>query len=170
MKLAIFLFLILAIGACKKDKEEAIKTNVDVQQFIQLLKSNDYDSLKFPVFTPQDIEALLAYRNETQIITDFPRNPISSLYQPECTLGMYVLWIIESIRLESAKDKMTLGFPSQNPALQLKNAAEMKIVSDSISQPIAAKAYFDWWENNKNKVFNQAKNIDPLQNTEYRWH
>jgi hypothetical protein len=35
---------------------------------------------------------------------------------------------------------------------------------------IVAKAYFVWWENNKRKDFNDFKNIDPLKNTDYKWH
>jgi len=35
---------------------------------------------------------------------------------------------------------------------------------------IISQAYFDWWENNKNKDFDQFKSIDPLINTNYIWH
>lgn len=169
--LKIFLFLISLIGliSCKKDKEEEV-AQMDVQQYIQQLKTNEYKAYVLPAFTPQDIEALLQFRNDTQIITDFPNSTYSSYYQRECTLGIYVLWTIESIRSETAKNKMMMGFPSQNPILCLRNVEEMSLVFDNNAQTIAAKAYFDWWEANKNKDFNQAKVIDPLENTDYRWH
>jgi len=47
---------------------------------------------------------------------------------------------------------------------------ELSLVYCKESHQIAAKAYFDWWENNKQKNFNEFKNIDPLKYTDYRWH
>ena len=35
---------------------------------------------------------------------------------------------------------------------------------------ILSQVYFDWWKNNKDKNFNEFKNIDPLETTDYRWH
>ena len=35
---------------------------------------------------------------------------------------------------------------------------------------IAAQAYFDQWEENKQKEFDEFKNIDPLEKTNYKWH
>jgi len=46
----------------------------------------------------------------------------------------------------------------------------MKLVDDNLSLEIAAKAYSDWWENNKQKDFNDFKSIDPLAGTSYKWH
>ena len=92
-----FLFASLTIVSCRKSDPD-IKTNLNVDKYIDLLRANQYDSINLPEFTYQDIPALLAYRNETQNINNFPRNGISSLYGPNCKLGMYVLWTIESIR------------------------------------------------------------------------
>jgi hypothetical protein len=101
----------------------------------------------------------------------FPHNPFSSLYGPDCKLGIYVLWTIESIRAVSIESEyLIMGFPSQNPILALRDSDELNLVSDDLSHTIAADAYFDWWENNKNKDFDDFKNIDPLEETEYRWH
>jgi hypothetical protein len=144
---------------------------MDVETYIELLKTNQYDSLNLPSFTYMDISALLQYRNETQIITNFPHNPISSLYGPECKLGMYILWTIESIRAVSINSEyLIMRFPSQNPILALRVSDELNLVSDNASHTIAADAYFDWWENNKNKDFDDFKNIDPLEDVDYRWH
>ena len=170
LKYLIFLTsLIGLIGCDKKDNDETI--NLDVPTYIELLKSSQYDSLNLPSFTYSDIPVLLQYRNETQIITNFPHNPISSLYAPECKLGMYVLWTIESIRALSINSEyLIMRFPSQNPILALRDSDELDLVTDSVSHAIAAKAYYDWWENNKYKDFNDFKNIDPLKDTDYRWH
>lgn len=172
MKAIGYFFLLISsislISCDKKDTEETY--NLDVKTYIELLKSNKYDSLNLPSFTYKDIPALLQYRNETQIITNYPHNPISSLYIPDCKLGIYVLWTVESIRAVSINSEyLIMRFPSQNPILALKNVDELSLVSDNLSHTIVAKAYYDWWENNKNKKFDYLS-IDPLQKTNYKWH
>jgi hypothetical protein len=160
----------IGILGCKKDDVKATY-NPNVEKYIQLLKGNQYDSINLPAFTYQDIPALLNYRTETQTISDFPKNGISSYYMPNCTLGMYVLWTIESIRAVAINSKsLMMRFPSQNPILAFRNSQELKMAFDNSSQDIAAQAYFDWWNDNTRKDFNQFKNIDPLQKTNYKWH
>jgi hypothetical protein len=174
-KMKTFKILILIVSlagwfSCNKNETENIK-NVDVEKYIELLKSNQYDFPELPPFSYQDIPALSIYRNETQLITNFPHNMISSLGKPECSLGMYVLWTIESIRAVAIKSEYLIGrFPSQNPVLALRDAEELKLVFTEESQVVAAKAYFDWWKENENKEFDEFKNIDPLLKTKYRWH
>jgi len=63
-----------------------------------------------------------------------------------------------------------MRFPSQNPILALRDSAELKLVYDDTSHEIAAKAYFDWWDSNKQKNFSEFKNLDPLKETKYKWH
>jgi len=146
-------------------------SNLGIQEYIELLKANKYDSANLPSFTYRDIPALLEYRNEKEIITNFPRNPISSLYGPECTLGIYVLWTVESIRAVSINSpKLILRFPSLNPVLALQNSEEHTVVYTDQSHEIDAKAYFNWWEVNKHRNFSAFNQIDPLEGTEYRWH
>jgi hypothetical protein len=172
-KTQIFLICLISIfGTISCDKNEPEKISpITVEKYIELLKSNSYDSLNLPAFSHTDIPALLEYRNETQIITNFPHNPISSLYNSECTLRMYVLWTIESIRAVATDSKyLIMRFPSQNPVFALRHATEFQMVTDSESEIIAAQAYFDWWENNKQKDFDEFKFIDPLANTNYQWH
>ena len=162
--------MITSLASCNHTNNEVI-AQTDVETFIDLLKSNQYDSLNLPPFTYSDIPALLQFRNESQMITNFPHNPISSYYQAECALGMYVLWTIESIRAISIQSEyLTKRFPSQNPVLANRNSTTLDIVLDSASQSIAAEAYYNWWENNKDLDFNDFKSIDPLENTPYKWH
>jgi hypothetical protein len=165
----LIIFLFSALG-CNKDDEVDIK-NIDVEKYIELLKKGEYKFLKLPPFTAEDIPVLLQYRNETQMITNFPRNMISSLMIPECKLGLYVLWTIEAIRTDLIKTEHVLGsFPSQNPVLGLRYSEELQMVTSEESHAVAAKAYFDWWNENKHKDFDEFKNIDPLAETDYRWH
>jgi hypothetical protein len=169
LKLLIILVSLVAFLSCHKYNDEDIK-NIDVDQYIELLKTSKYDSMHLPAFTYQDIPALLKYRNETQIITDFPRNGISSYYQRDCRLGMYVLWTVESIRAVAVKSKYLIGrFPSQNPILQKKDDWTIFEYS-SEAHRLAARAYYYWWEGNKHKGFEEFKTIDPLSKTIYRWH
>lgn len=145
--------------------------NEAVDNYVNQLIKGNYNEPQLPDFTYEDIPALLQYRNDTTIITNFLKNPISSYYQKECRLGIYVLWTIESIRAVTINSKyLILNFPSQNPVLAIRGQPELKLVQDLNSQNIAAKAYYDWWINNDNKTFDEFKNIDPLGNTECFWH
>ncbi|TFG93204.1 MAG: DUF4943 domain-containing protein [Candidatus Atribacteria bacterium] len=167
MKVPILILLLTAISgltSCEKQID-----NPDVEAYIDQLKSNSYTATELPEFGPTDIPALLNYRNETMVITDFPHNGISSLWGPECKLGMYVLWTIESIRAVEIESKYLIGrFPSQNPILALRNSNELKLVYDEVSHAKAAKAYYDWWHSIH--LIKDKMKIDPLEDTYYRWH
>ena len=167
MKILLKSFIIVTlIGflGCEKQTD-----NPEVETYINQLISGNYESMELPDFNTSDISALLNYRNETTIITDFPCNPISSFWQQECKLGMFVLWTIESIRAVEIDSEYLIGrFPSQNPVLALRDAPELDMVFDDKSHTDAAKAYNDWW--NSIHLFRDKIKIDPLEDTKYRWH
>jgi hypothetical protein len=167
MRITIKLFMLtalLGIISCEKQVD-----NPDVETYINQLKTNSYEAFELPAFKPSDIPALLNYRNETMVISDFPHNGISSLWAPECKLGMYVLWTIESIRAVEIESIYLIGrFPSQNPILALRASQELNLVYDTKSHEEAAKAYYDWWYSSY--ILNDKMNIDPLKDTDYRWH
>jgi len=168
MKLTIkltILFVLIGLFGCKKQTD-----NPDVETYIYQLKSGRLGIAgELPAFTTSDIPALLKYRNETLVITNFPHNGISSFWNPDCKLGMYVLWTIESIRAVEIKSEYLIGrFPSQNPILALKLSTDLKLVIDDKSQKEAADAYNDWW--NSINIFKDKMKIDPLKDTSYRWH
>ncbi len=169
VKILIFCISIIYFFSCDKNESEDLN-NVDVARYVELLKEGKYDSPELPKFTYKDIPALLEYRNDTQMINDFPTNGISSLWLAECKLGMYVLWTIESIRAVAIDSEYLIGrFPSQNPIVQKREEPFDMDVENDVHE-IISKAYYDWWENNKDKEFNEFKHIDPLINTEFRWH
>jgi hypothetical protein len=160
----VILALVFGIVGCEKQVD-----NSAVDTYVNQLKSNSYSSSELPVFQPSDIPALLKYRNETIVITNFPYNGISSLWAPECKLGMYVLWTIESIRAVEIKSKYLIGrFPSQNPILALRDSTELKLVYDDNSQNEAAEAYYHWWH--AIYIFSDKMTTDPLRDTDYKWH
>ena len=158
------LFVLFGLLSCEKQTD-----NPEVEAYINQLISGNYESAELPAFSTSDISALLKYRNETKLITDFPHNPISSFWQQECKLGMIVLWTIESIRAVEIDSEYLIGrFPSQNPVLALRDAPELDLVFDDQSHIDAAKAYNDWW--NSIHLFKDKIKIDPLKNTKYKWH
>jgi len=162
---ASIIILLSILISCEKQNLD----NPDVETFIEQLVSDQYESNELPAYSETDIPALLKYRNETTIITNFPRNWISSLWQQECKLGMYVLWTIESIRAIEIESEYLIGrFPSQNPILALRDAPELDLVNDDQSHHDAADAYFDWW--NSSYLFKDKMKSDPLKDTKYRWH
>jgi len=167
MKILLRSFILVALFGflgCEKHTD-----NPDVDTYIDQLISGTYESFDLPEFTTTDISALLEYRNETTIITNFPHNPISSFWQQECKLGMIVLWTIESIRAVETNSEYLIGrFPSQNPVLALRDAPELQMVFDDQSHKKAARAYYDWW--NSFHLFKDKIKIDPLGKTDYRWH
>ena len=169
LKILILCVSLFSIVGCDKDESEELK-NLDVEKYVEQLKNGEYESFDLPEFTYKDIPALLEYRNENQIITDFPHNGISSLWMPECSLGMYILWTIESIRAVAIDSEFLIGrFPSQNPIVQQREEP-FDLESGNEIQEMISKAYYDWWEDNKHKNFDNFKNIAPLSDLDYRWH
>lgn len=166
----ILLILVICTGVSSCQKNESDTTgSPDVEVFIKQLKSGKYDAMKLPEFTWHDIPTLLKYRDNAQLISEYPVNPISSYWGGECELGTYTLWIIESIRMR-ALGKSTMGFPSQNPVLELRGDEGLQLAPKEESHRIASNAYNNWWITNRDKQFHEFCNIDPLKNTDYRWH
>lgn len=163
------LLSVFLLTNCKKE-DVAAEASAEVNQYINQLKSNRYSSSFLPAFGPRHIPALLKHRNESQAITTFPVNPFSSFAGHGYKLGIVVLWTIESIRLAGSKGvKHPFDrFPSQNPVLAKRNADQLEMVFDDNSFRTASKAYKDWW--NSSSDFSLLKNIDPLKDTDYRWH
>ncbi len=158
------LIVIPLMQGCQKQSD-----NPTVDQYISDLISGEYQSYYLPEFTADDIPALLEYRNKTTLITHYPHNPISSLWMPECKLGMIVLWTVESIRaVENQSEYLIMRFPSQNPVLALRDAPELQLIDDDESHKEAAKAYDNWWSSSLSAAAKMKK--DPLEKTKYRWH
>ena len=166
MRSVVKLFLLItltSLAGCEKN------ANTAVEEYISQLKSSQYTSNELPDFQPSDIPALLDYRNDTRVITNFPHNGISSLWAPECKLGIYVLWTIESIRAVAINSEDLIGrFPSQNPILALRNSSQLELVYDDKSHLEAAKAYYEWWHSAN--LLSDKMRMDPLKDTDYRWH
>lgn len=162
------LTLIFVSTSCEKTN----LNNMNVKTYLKLLKSGSYDFNdsnglpNLPPFEPKDIPELLTYANDTYIVTKYPHNPISSYIGPDPRLGIFVLWTIESIRLSSPGiDHFWGRFPSQSPTLMFKGS--VLTIDVETAHKTASKAYLNWW--NSSADFEQIKNINPLENTDYGW-
>jgi hypothetical protein len=130
---------LLSLLGCNNDSDPS---DMSVDRYVELLKKGKYEPWELPNFTSQDILALLAYRNESQLIKDFPINMISSSLTAECSLGMYALWTIESIRALAVNSKYLIGsFPSQNPVVKKKADFEWIAQSEAVRATVA-ESYF----------------------------
>lgn len=158
----LILILFVISSGCEKQNSQ------DAEIYISLLKSGKFDYYDLPDLKASDIPTLLNYVNSTTTLTKFPRNGASSFMQAECSLGMIVLWTIESIReVEIGSDRLIGRFPSLNPVLAFKQPP-YDWIFDNSAQSVAAKAYKDWW--NSTYIFRDKMKIDPLESTPFMWH
>jgi len=164
MKLKFLLLLIPVLLSCKKDQVDK-GTVKSVKEFAEMLKQGSYKGFLLPEFDAEDIPELLKYSNDTSIITQFPRNSISSAWVSEVYLGTYMLWNIESIRARSIKSELLSpgGFPSRNPYLRDKTAQPSPLKPSVEAQSVASAAYYSWWHKNP------SMDSDPLAGTHYEW-
>lgn len=143
----------------------------EMEELINLLKSNSYTET-IPQLHWDDIPSLLSAGNDSTVISQFPRNPVSSYFLNDCYVGVITLWFIESIRI-SEKDNLISPFekyPSLNPILKYKNPPEI-IPENSIDKlDLAFEAYQQWWEEVQNLEPSDACKIDPLENINLSWN
>ena len=151
----------LFIGCNEKDIELS-----KVDAFVNVLKEDSNERIETPDFTSDDIADFLKYRNDQQYISNFPRNPLSSFYMEEVTIGMYVLWNIESVRLKSIDSPDFYLFASLNPRIIRVSSGEL-IDQDDIL-PEVASAYLKWW--NSGLVLEEKLQINPLEKLDLSWN
>jgi len=158
------LSLIIVFSACEKGSN-----NISVDDYIDQLKAGEYKEIDLPAFDQSDIIYLLEYRDDTSVIRNFPVNMASSFYLPECQLGIYVLWTVESIReIYNDSENLIGSFPSLNPILYLREGEEAGIRSNDESLEVAARAYYEWWQ--QGFLIKRKMESDPLEGTPYTWH
>lgn len=171
IKTLIVMGFFAALLSCDKNNTKIY--NRDVETYIELLQTNQYEASILPEFSSNEIPTLLQFIHDNSVVNKFPHNPISSYAppNPEYRLGVLVLWTIESIRVTACNDKHIFGFPSQHPFVQTKSEPTEWIINhNDVVYDTIKVAYFNWWNDNKNKKFSNFCNIDPLENTNYSWH
>ena len=172
LKLFIVLIPLLAFFGCGEKKNQRTEDEIEVEKYVNALKTNQYEDRDLPAFTYKHIDKLLEYRNEKDIITKFSRNPLSSLYQEECEFGVYILWTIEYIRIKFVNSDLLIAgkFPSMNPIFKLRYSEELELVHNVEAYQIVSDTYYTWWTSNKDKILIEIMEIDPLENAIYKWH
>lgn len=143
----------------------------ETDSLIRILRSNRYpERLSLPALLWKDIPGLLTIANDSTRISHFPVNPLSSFYMNECYVGIVSLWFVESIRITDLNDiyDPQQKFPSLNPALRRMDD-QVIIINDSKAMAMAYHAYLAWWEKAKNMDPEQAKKLNPLENTGLAW-
>jgi len=160
-KLLICSLLCLVFVCCNKQDKLT-----EVEAFIENLKEDNTESLRVPDFEVDDIAELLNFRNDQFVTSTFPANPVSSFYMEEVTVGMYVLWTIESVRMEKIEDPNFYLFASSNP--RVFTASTGAIVDQKMILPDVANAYFDWW--NANLSAEEKLQINPIEDLDLQWN
>jgi len=167
LKLVFVVILLVASFSCNKEGN----VHITVDRYVKLLKANKYNNTHLPAFTLEDIDELLKYRNEKALISNYPRNNLSSIYQHEVELGIFILWTIEAIRLSSITG-LTGIFPSLVPAFIPRNAEYYDAEKQQEARQVASNAYYNWWRLGgiTGASFGAWLNIDPLGDTDFKWH
>jgi hypothetical protein len=138
----------------------------EVEVYIQTLKEDKTQTFETSDFGSENISELLKYSKDMLVIANFPRNPLSSYYLEEVNLGMYVLWIIESIRMKEIDDPSFYLFASLNPRIISLSSGE--IVDQKMILSVVAKAYSDWW--NSNLELEEKLQTNPLEGLDLSWN
>jgi hypothetical protein len=157
------------------DYYRLITPHYQIDTLITLLRSDSFTpqmQLCLPYLTWDDIPKLLAIGNDRTKITTFTRNPISSYYQRDCYLGIYALWLIESIRLSEGKAMLSPfdRFPSQFPILIQNEEGKYTMAQNTLEEmETAFEAYKKWWEVAGISDRKEACGMDPFENTHLYW-
>lgn len=121
----------------------------DVDLFIKQLKTGKYNAQSpdglnnMPKFTVQDIDALLKYAEDLNVIPSFPLAPVSYSAGGKLRLGECVLWTVETIRLGY---NASMGCKMVH--VDAENYEGIYFLSDDEVLDAAAR-YRRWWEGRK---------------------
>jgi len=166
-----------ADSAHLRDYYYSITPHMPVDTLVEQLKKDRFSpSTMFylPDLKWEEIPKLLKIAKDTSKITKFTENPYSSIKLEKCYLGVFAMWLIESIRISEGKTLVepVKRFPSLNPVIIDKARGESVFSSFFINYEmieIAFEAYANWWESYKNADPVQACKINPLEKTGLSW-
>ena len=161
-KFMIGISLCFLFVCCNKKSIELSK----VDTFINILKEDRNERLEAPNLIVEDISELLKYRNDQKIISNFPRNPLSSFAMEEVTIGIYALWNIESIRIGEINSLDHYLFASLNPRIIRVSTGELVNQSEILSE--VATAYVIWWSSSLS--LEEKIQTNPLERLDLSWN
>jgi hypothetical protein len=165
MKTILLQFIILCLlASCSKVDEPT----TEVDKYIEQVKQDKYTADSLPEFLPEAIPVLLQSANDFSKITKFPVNPYTAYGPVKLTVGECLLWTIENIRLNYGNYEKDNPFPSLVPELHMKTDINVLRLTDAQLSEVY-KLYYNWWYNNKEKDFEEFRQINPLQDSPYGW-
>jgi hypothetical protein len=169
MHLAFFLCFAAFVLSCTREPKSGLS---QVEAFIHTLKQDSYTGFDLPDLDTDDIAELLKYVDEDSRVTKFPNYLISSYVpqNPDYTVGVIVLWTIESIRVSSFKESDVLLFPSQHPFVRSRSSDIWFENHNDQVYEMVKEAYLSWWETHENLELAEFHHIDPLANADVLWH
>jgi len=155
----------------------SITPHYQIDTLISQLKNDQYapsNRFAIPDLKWEDIPKLLAVGNDPAKITKFTMNPYSSVIQEDCYLGIYALWLIESIRISNGIPVIDplKRFPSERPVLFVKTEGSkfLSLFSNTADHmETAYNAYDRWWEKVKTMEPGAACKINPLDSCNVHW-
>jgi hypothetical protein len=161
--------ILITIGCYNEERLDYYNPNVKL--FVKQLKAGTYRTksplgvVEVPLFDEGDIPELLYYSDDLTKIHSFPLPSVSSC-EGEACLGECMLWIVETIRIGQVA---SLGY--RLVYADADNYERIYFLSDEEVLE-ASDFYRKWWEDVKNispypSVY--SYNIDPLQDSKYRW-
>ncbi|MDE5710047.1 DUF4943 family protein [Bacteroides sp.] len=147
MHVLLFVLFTFSFASCTEGTLDYEHPDVDL--FIKQLKTGKYNAQSpdglnnMPKFTVDDIELLLKYAEDLDVIPAFPLAPVSYSAGGKLRLGECVLWTVETIRL---------GYNASMGCKMVHADAEnyegIYFLSDDEVLD-AASRYRRWWEGRK---------------------
>lgn len=151
---------------------QEINNPYTLDEFLEALQNDNYSSeYKNMIFTHEEIPELLENSGITNIIQNFPRNPLSSFYQTHVEAGAVCLWIIEGIRKNYGEFNLANfnDYPPLNPLLESDGSISTENLSEDEILREAVKYYERWWNDNSIDLSEKMK-INPLKNSGIVFH
>jgi hypothetical protein len=154
------LFIIVALNMSMKtcDKKDPHR-NLSAKEYVAVLQANKYPKYDLiPKLDKTDIDYLLRYASDSQLIENYPIPAFSAAYYGPQKVGMIILYTVESIRLQ--KENGASSHPYVRDTLTPKRSVELSEL---------VPYYINWWQLHKNKTAEELKNISPLAGSTLKW-
>lgn len=147
-----------------KDDPQPKVENQRVKKLFDAMRNGKNPEVEFPRLDLTDVPALLELADSTKMLKSFPRNPLSSQFERQCSEGMVALWLIEGVRKGSK-------YPSLN-ALCFKDGVQVNdwTAESEANHKEVAKAYRAWWKKARTLTPEKANEINPLTGTSLHWY
>ena len=155
----------------------SITPHMQIDTLIAQLKADRYSpssKMMLPDLAWSDIPKLMEIADNATKITKFAQHPASNVIQENCFLGIYAMWLIESIRISYGKTLLDpyKRFPSLRPVL-IEKSQGGEILSlfenNGDQMMLAYNAYTAWWNRVKEMPPAEACRIDPLEGCAVHW-